>query len=93
MAQIDKKTEIKKKRSMVYKIFTAILIILFLMIAFPPIVQCWDRNDIWIGAFPLSQVAITGILLLAVLAMAIMYAFDKKYTLQLEELKGKGGNE
>ena len=93
MAQIDKRTEIKKKRSLVYKVFTAILIILFLMIAFPPIVKCWDRNDIWIGAFPLSQVAITGILLLAVLAMAVMYAFDKKYTLQLEELKGKGGNE
>lgn len=88
----QKKVEIKKKRSMVYKIFTTVLIILFLMIAFPPFVQCWDRNDIWIGAFPLSQVAITGILLLAVLAMAIMYAFDKKYTLQLEELR-KGGNE
>jgi formate hydrogenlyase subunit 3/multisubunit Na+/H+ antiporter MnhD subunit len=91
MAQIDKRAEIKKKRSLVYKIFTAILIILFLIIAFPPIVQCWDRNDIWIGAFPLSQVTITSVLLLATLAMAIMYAFDKKYTKQLEELKG--GNE
>lgn len=91
MAQLDKRAQIKKKRSIVYGVFTAILIILFLMITLPPFVKCWDRIDIWIGAFPLSQVAITGILLLAVLAMAIMYAFDKKYTKELEELKG--GNE
>ena len=87
----QKRAEIKKKRKTVYGIFTTIIIILFLFIAAPPIVQLWDRNDIWIGSFPLSQVALTGGLLLTVLTMAILYTFDKKYTKELEELKG--GNE
>ncbi|MGI5823961.1 MAG: hypothetical protein ACOX7J_00150 [Bacillota bacterium] len=89
MTQLDKKAENKKKRKIVYAVGSALIAILFIMIAFPPVVALFDRNDIWIGPFPLSQVYITGTLLLTVLVMAVMYHFDKKYSSEND----KGGDE
>ena len=75
--------ENKKKRKTLYAIFTVILIGLFIMITCPPIVQHFDRNDIWVGPFPLSQFYIFIVPFTASIAMAVLYFFDKK-------LVGKG---
>ena len=89
MSQIEQqRAEIKKKRKTVYGIFSTILIILFLMITAPPIVQLYDRNDIWVGPVPLSQFCIFIIPFLAAITMAVLYFFDKKFTEELEKLKG-----
>jgi len=70
----------KKKLKKIYAIFSTILIILFIMITFPPIVRVFDRNDIWIGVFPLSQFYIFIVPFIAAIAMAVLYFFDVKYS-------------
>lgn len=90
MESNSKKEILKSKRRKSYTVFSVILIVLFLMIVFPPIVKVFDRNDIWIGVFPLSQVYIFLIPLLADTAMAILYFFDKRYTEELEALNNGG---
>ncbi len=80
----------KNKLKKIYAIFSTILIILFIMITFPPIVSAFDRNDIWIGPMPLSQFYVFIIPLLAGITMAILYYFDKKYS---SGGKDEGGNQ
>ena len=82
--------ENKKKLKKLYGIFATVFVILFIMITFPPIVKLFDRNDIWIGVFPLSQFYIFIVPLVAAIAMAVLYYFDVKYS-KKEAVNDQGG--
>lgn len=77
----------ERKLKIVHRVGGVVLMVLFLMITFPPIVELFDRNDIWLGGFPLSQVYVFMIPFLGALTLMVMYQFDKKYS------KEEGGNE
>lgn len=77
----------ERKLKIVHRVGGVVLFALFLMITFPPIVELFDRNDIWLGGFPLSQVYVFMIPFLGALTLMVMYQFDKKYS------KEEGGNE
>ena len=80
----------KQKLKRLYGFFTVIFIFLFIMITCPNIVSVFDRNDIWVGPFPLSQFYIFIIPFAAAIAMAILYFFDCKYSRPKESQKERG---
>jgi len=46
---------------------------------FPPITAFFDRNDVWIGVFPLSQFYTLMFTGLAVAVLFVLYKLDEKY--------------
>ena len=68
----------KEKVKVVYRIAVIYFAVMTLMLICPPITRLFDRNDIWIGIMPLSQVYILFFSALIVAGMGLLYAFDKK---------------
>ena len=68
----------KEKVKVVYRIAVVYFAVMTLMLICPPITRLFDRNDIWIGIMPLSQVYILFFSALIVAGMGLLYAFDKK---------------
>lgn len=81
-----------RKLRKLYGVFLVIFLFLFIMITFPPIVKLFDRNDIWIGVFPLSQFYIFIVPFIAAVAMVVLYYFDVKYS-KKEVGKDQGVNQ
>lgn len=68
---------------------TVLICICCFILVCPPIVELFDRNDIWVGFMPLSQFFIIFFTGLVVVLLFIMYKFDAKYDsdeFDLEEL-------
>lgn len=75
----EKQLENKKKVKMIDTIGGILIGIIIILTIFPPLVGVWDRNDIWIGFMPLSQVMIILLPLLAGIILWIVYALEGKY--------------
>ena len=74
------KNQRKRKLKKIYSFFIIYYVVIYLCIVFPPIIKIFDRTDIWIGAFPLSEVYILTIVALIVIGSIILYLLDSKYS-------------
>ena len=74
-----KSNDQSKKRKRVYRIFVGFFALMTLILVCPPITKLFDRNDIWVGIFPLSQFYILLFTGLIVVALGILYLIDKKW--------------
>ena len=90
MNQLDK---IEKKVHYVHLVGGIIIGIICLFLLCPPLIALWDRNDIWIGAFPLSQLCIFVLPILAGVVLMAMYFIEGRYVEESDENLNEDGDE
>ncbi len=75
----EKQLENKRKVKTIHTVGGIVMAILIILTICPPLVGLWDRNDIWIGFMPLSQIMIILLPLLAGIVLWIIYVLEGKY--------------